>query len=155
MPLRNEGGNQGGNDGALTNPFTSNVTFEGVTSAYTDGEANVNGTEGIKTLKLGTSKVNGEGKIALPAGTKTLKFYAVAWKGNACKLEFSMGGSVIATQAIAANDGATNVAPYTITVTASDCYTLTFNSALTAETDLTVKTVDKPRAILFGMNASK
>ena len=151
----NEGGNQGGNDGALTNPFTSNVNFEGVASAYTDGIANVNGTEGIKTLKLGSSKVNGEGKITLPAGTKTLKFYAVAWKGNACKLEFSMGGLVIATQAIAANDGATNVAPYTITVTASDCYTLTFNSALTAETDLTVKTVDKPRAILFGINASK
>ena len=68
----NEGGNQGGNDGALTNPFTSNVAFEGVTSAYTDGEANVNGTEGIKTLKIGTSKVNGEGKITLPAAMNGL-----------------------------------------------------------------------------------
>ena len=152
-----EGGNQGGNQGGstLSNPFTSNVSFAGVSSGYTDGVATVNGTENVATLKLGTSKLFGEGKITLPAGTKTVKFYAVAWKGNACKLEFSIGGSVVATQAIAANDGATGNAPYTMTVSASDCYTLTFPNALTANTDVTVKTVDKYRAILFGINASK
>ena len=150
-----QGGNQGGSDSTLSNPFTSNVSFAGVSSGYTDGVATVNGTENIATLKLGTSKLFGEGKVTLPAGTKTVKFYAVAWKGNACKLEFSIGGSVVATQAIAANDGATGNSPYTMTVSASDCYTLTFPNALTANTDLTVKTVDKYRAILFGINASK
>ena len=151
----NQGGNQGGDDSALTNPFTSNVTFAAVSSAYTDGVATVNGTENVATLKLGTSKLYGEGKVTLPAGTKTVKFYAVAWKGKACKLEFSVGGSVVGSQAIAANDGATGNAPYTLTVSASDCYTLTLSSALAADTDVTVKTVDNYRAIIFGINASK
>lgn len=152
-----DGGNDdGGDDATLDVPFTSNVALAGVNSAYTDGLATVNGTEGVATLKFGTSKKYGEGTITLPAGTKTVKYYAVAWKGTTAKLEVSLNGSALATQVVAGNDGATSNAPYTITVSASDCYTLTLPEALAAETTFTVKTVEEGyRAIMFGVNAYK
>lgn len=151
-----DGGNDdGGDDATLDVPFTSNVALAGVSSGYTDGKATVNGTADIETLKLGTSKLHGEGTVTLPAGTKTVKYYAVGWKGNNPTLEFSVGGNVIATQAVAANDGASGQAPYTITVTASDCYTVNLGSALAAETVVTVKTTGDYRAIMFGVNAYK
>jgi hypothetical protein len=129
------------------------VAFAGVSSAYTDGLATVNGVADIPTLKFGTSKLYGEGTITLPAGTKTVKYYAVGWKGNSTTLEFSVNGSVVTTQAVVANDGASGNAPYTMTVTASDCYTFSLPSALTAETTVTVKTTGSYRAIMFGINA--
>ncbi|MBQ2966385.1 MAG: hypothetical protein IJE11_05165 [Bacteroidales bacterium] len=151
-----DGGNDGGDDATLDVPFTSNVAFAGVNSAYTDGLATVNGTEGVATLKFGTSKKYGEGTITLPAGTKTVKYYAVAWKGTTAKLEVSLNGSALATQVVAGNDGATSNPPYTLTVSASDCYTLTLPEALAAETTFTVKTVEEGyRAIMFGVNAYK
>lgn len=148
-----DGGNDDGGDDTVEVPFTSNVAFAGVSSAYTDGLATVNGVADIPTLKFGTSKLYGEGTITLPAGTKTVKYYAVGWKGNSTTLEFSVNGSVVATQAVVANDGASGNAPYTMTVTASDCYTFSLPSALTAETTVTVKTTGSYRAIMFGINA--
>ena len=150
-----DGGNDGGDDATLDVPFTSNVALAGVSSGYTDGKAIVNGTADIETLKLGTSKKNGEGTVTLPAGTKTVKYYAVGWKGNNPTLEFSVGGNVIATQAVVANEGASGETPYTIIVTASDCYTVNLGSALAAETVVTVKTTGDYRAIMFGVNAYK
>lgn len=114
----------------------------------------MNGVANVATLKFGTSKVYGEGTITLPAGTTRVTYYAVAWKENPSKLEFSVDGTVVATQAIAANDGATGNSPYTITVTDSDKYTVSLSSALTAETKVTVKTVETGyRAIIFGVVA--
>lgn len=104
------------------------------------------------TLKLGTSKKYGEATVTLPAGTTKVDYYAVAWKGNPSKLEFSIGGTVVGTQVLAANDGATSVSPYTITVADSDHYTFNLPSALEAETVVTVKTIETGyRAILFGI----
>jgi RPA family protein len=148
-----DGGNDDGGDDTVEVPFTSNVAFAGVSSAYTDGLATVNGVADIPTLKFGTSKLYGEGTITLPAGTKTVKYYAVGWNGNSTTLEFSVNGSVVTTQAVVANDGASGNAPYTMTVTASDCYTFSLPSALTAETTVTVKTTGSYRAIMFGINA--
>ena len=140
-----------------TGAYSSNVTLAGGTNGYTDGVATVNGTENVATLKLGTSKATGEGTITVPAGTKTVTYYAVAWKGKPAKLEFSVNGAAVATQDVAANDGATGNAPYTITVADTDKYTLTLSAATTAETVITVKTVETTasRAILFGVNAAK
>ena len=137
-----------------TGDYASNVTFGTVSSAYTDGVAAVNGVEGVATLKLGTSKLYGEGTVTLPAGTTKVSYYAVAWKNNPAKLEFSVDGTVLGTQEIAANDGATSNSPYTITVADSDHYTITLPAALTAETTVTVKTVETGfRAIIFGVVA--
>lgn len=138
----------------VTGDYASNVALGTVASAYTDGVATVNGVENVATLKLGTSKLYGEGTITLPAGTTELTYYAVAWKNNPSKLEFSVDGTVIGTQEIAANDGATSSSPYTITVADTDRYTVTLASALEAETVVTVKTVETGyRAILFGVVA--
>jgi RPA family protein len=138
----------------VTGDYASNVALGTVASAYTDGVATVNGVENVATLKLGTSKLYGEGTITLPAGTTEVSYYAVAWKGNPTKLEFSVAGNVIATQEVAANDGASGQAPYTITVADTDKYTVTLAAALEAETVVTVKTVETGfRAILFGVQA--
>ena len=134
--------------------YASNVEFTTVSSAFTDNVVNVNGVANVANLKLGTSSKCGEGKVTLPAGTTKVSFYAVAWKGASSKLEFSVAGTVVGTQEIAANDAATGQAPYNITVTDSDYYTVTLPAALDAATAVTVKTVGTGyRAIIFGVQA--
>ena len=134
--------------------YASNVEFTTVSSAFTDNVVNVNGVQNVANLKLGTSSKYGEGKVTLPAGTTKVNFYAVAWKDNPAKLEFSVAGTVVGTQAIAANDAATSQAPYNLTVTDSDYYTVTLPAALDAATEVTVKTVETGyRAIIFGVQA--
>ena len=134
--------------------YASNVEFTTVSSAYTDNVVNVNGVQNVANLKLGTSSKYGEGKVTLPAGTTKVSFYAVAWKDTPAKLEFSVAGTVVGTQEIAANDAATSQAPYNLTVTDSDYYTVTLPAALDAATEVTVKTVETGyRAIIFGVQA--
>ena len=152
----NTGDDNTGDDNTevVAGEYDSNVAFGIVESAYTDGPATVNGVENVATLKLGTSKLYGTGTITLPAGTTEITYYAVAWKGNPTKLEFSVGETVVGTQEIAANDGASGQSPYTITVADTDKYTFTLASALEAETVVTIKTVETGfRAILFGVQA--
>ncbi|MBQ8021714.1 MAG: BACON domain-containing protein [Bacteroidales bacterium] len=142
-------------DQPVAGEYDSNVSYTLGTSTYDDGLAIVNGTENVKTLKFGTSKKYGDLTLKVPAGTTKLTYYAVAWKGNASKLQFTWGENT-KTQDVAANDGATGNAPYTITVADSDKYTLDFGSALAAETEIKVETVETGyRAILFGVQAVK
>ena len=78
----------------------------------------------------------------------------MGWKGTSATLKFSVGGSQITTQAIKANDGATGNAPYTMTVADTDRYTVSFDAALAADTDVTVETTGSAyRAIIFGIQA--
>ena len=134
--------------------YTTNVTCTTVSSAYTDGVATVNGVADVFTLKLGTSKLNGTATVTIPAGATEVSFYAVGWKNTNATLQFSVGGQVVGTQAIAANAGATGNPPYTMTVTDSDKYTLPLGSALAADTEVTVETTGSAyRAILFGIQA--
>ena len=147
-----EGGEEEGGDS--TESFASNVTFAGVSAAYTDNVLNVNGVENVANLKLGSSKAYGEGTVTLPAGTTKVTFWSVAWKGAPSKLELSVGGVALGTQEVAANDGATSNSPYNITVTDSDKYTVTLPTALANETVVTVKTVETgKRAFIFGVIA--
>ena len=135
-------------------PFVTNVTCTTVSSAYTDGVATVNGTANVFTLKLGTSKLNGKATVKLPAGTKKVSFYAVGWKGTSATLKFSVAGTQVASQAIKANGGATGNAPYTMTVADTDRYSISFDAALAADTDVTVETTGSAyRAIIFGIQA--
>lgn len=139
----------------VDNPYASNVAFIVGTSSYIDGVATVNGIENVATLKLGTASKVGTGTVVLPKGIKTVSFYAVAWKGSkdVVTLLFKVGETSVGTQEIAANDGATGNAPYTITVTDTDKYTLTLDSPLAAETEVAVTTTAVGRAIIFGVNA--
>ena len=149
-----EGGDDNTGNEEEAGQYASNVTFTTVESTYTDGLATVNGVADVATLKFGTSKKYGEAKITLPKGTKKLSYYAVAWKGNPSKLQFSVGDTVLGAQEVAANDGATGNAPYTLTVADTDHYTLTLSAALEADTEVTVKTVETGfRAIMFNVVA--
>ena len=114
--------------------------------AYTE-EATVNG-ETKTVLKLGTSKLSGDATLTVPAGTKSMTFYAVSWKGVPSDLTFSgADGMSPATVSPAANEGASNSSPYTITVSDTDKYTVTFASALAADT--AIKVVSSKRNILW------
>ena len=137
-----------------TGEYATTVVCNTVSSAYVDGVATVNGVADVFTLKLGTSKLNGTATVTLPAGATEVSFYAVGWKNTSVTLQFSVGGEVEATQAIAANVGATGNSPYTMTVTDSDKYTLSLGEALAADTEVTVETTGSAyRAILFGIQA--
>ena len=132
-------------------------------SSYDDGVMNVtlgeNTYNEVFTLKFGTSKKYGDATITLPAGTKKVTYYAIAWKGNPASLKFSVGDNVMATQDIAANDGASGNSPYTATVSDSDKYEIVFESALAADTAVKVETFEGTntgfRALLFGIQAVK
>ena len=132
--------------------YASNVKYTLGANAYDDGVATVNGTENVATIKLGSSKNIGTATVTLPKGTTSVSFYAVAWKGKTATLQFSIGDTVIGTQAVVGNDGATGNAPYTLTVADTDKYSLTM-AALEADTEVTVTTVEAVRVILFGIQA--
>ena len=139
-----------------TNPYSIDLNYTLGANAYDDGVATINGVEGQKVLKIGTSSKVGSITVTVPAGTKKVSFYAVAWKGNATTLTFSLAttaGTISMEQDIAANDGATSNSPYTITVADSDKYTFEIPVELTADTPVTIstKTGAKPRAIFFGL----
>ncbi len=134
-------------------PYSIDLNYTLGANAYDDGVATINGVEGQKVLKIGTSSKAGSVTITIPAGTKKVSFYAVAWKGAATTLTFSMAGSIVATQDIAANDGAANNPPYTLTVADTDKYSWDIPVDLPTDTDITISTADgaKTRAIFFGI----
>jgi hypothetical protein len=67
-----------------------------------------------------------------------------------------LGETPLYTQALAANEGAANSSPYTITVTDSDHYTMALPETLTEDVSVTVTTTGtNTRVILFGIKAEK
>lgn len=91
--------------------------------------------------------------MKIPAGTTKVSFYGVAWKGKTATIKASVGETQVATQALAANEGAANTAPYKLTVEDTDKYTITLPAKLEADTDVTVTTTTNARAILFAIRA--
>jgi RPA family protein len=162
-----EGGNEGGNEGGDT-PDTSLPTFESnmiyttntADASYNDGLATVNGVENVKTLKIGKSKAGGKAELVIPAGTKKIGVYGVAWKATKGKLIAKLGDKTLFEKEFASNDGATNVAPYTITVTASDYYEIDVQTVVgqipTTDVTITLMTEDSaPRVITWGWQSIK
>lgn len=145
-----EGGEGGEGGEELGNDFTSTVTWTKGESAYDDGLATVNNVSDVKTLKLGTSSKNGTATLTVPAGAKEVSFIGVGWKGSQAKLTANVAGSEKVFE-VAANEGASGSAPYTMTVTLSDKYTITFDSALTADTEIPIASTG--RVILFAIKS--
>ena len=139
--------------------FDSNITWTLGEKAYdkTSGSnaqyGTVNGVEVSDMLKLGTSKLAGDAVLHVPAGTKKLGFYCVAWSGKKANVKFSIAGTEVATIAPAANSGATGNPPYTITLADSDYYEVEMPS--TDAADVKVETLDASngRAIFIGIKA--
>ena len=144
------GQGEGQGSGETTGAFSSNVSWtSGSDGAYNE-KATVNGTADVPVLKLGTSSKTGTSTLTLPDGSTSLTFYALSWKGKPSKVVFSVNGEQVGSVEPAANDGLSNSSPYTLTVTDSDKYTVTFpaSSTLTVET-----TGSNTRVALFGVQA--
>ena len=141
---------QGQGGGETTGTFASNVSWtSGSDGAYNE-KATVNGTADVPVLKLGTSSKTGTSTLTLPDGSTSLTFYALSWKGKPSKVVFSVNGEQVGSVEPAANDGLANSSPYTLTVTDSDKYTVTFPASST----LTVETSgSNTRVALFGVQA--
>lgn len=137
--------------------YSIDLAYTGEGKFYDDGVATINGEENQKVLKIGTSSAAGSVTFTVPAGSKKVTAYAIAWKDKATTLEFKVGDTVVATQEIAANEGASNNSPYTITVADTDKYTIDLGGALEADTQVTVTTAAdaNTRAIFFGVKAVK
>ena len=136
--------------------FSIDLAYKlGTNASYND--ATINGVENQKVLKIGTSKATGDITVTVPAGSKRVSFYAIGWKGDATKLDFSTGGISTGTIDISANDGAAGNAPFTLTVTDADKYEIKVEDALPVDMDFKITTAKdaKTCAILFGLKAFK
>ncbi|MDD6053452.1 MAG: choice-of-anchor J domain-containing protein [Bacteroidales bacterium] len=156
-----EGGNTGGEEGGNTGgevdaaDYTTTVEYSTISTFDDKGVATINGVSDVKVLKVGSSDAIGSFTLTLPAGTKSVSYYAVGWKGKTTTLKFLQGETEIGTQALVANTGASNSSPFTLTVTDADKYSLDFGSALEEDTKITVTTTAIARALLFGIQAVK
>lgn len=137
---------------AGTEDFSSSVEWTLGTNAFSE-KATINDVEDVPVLKIGSSKKAGTATLKIPAGTTKVSFYGVAWKGKTATIKASVGETQVATQALAANEGAANTAPYKLTVEDTDKYTITLPAKLEADTDVTVTTTTNARAILFAIRA--
>ena len=156
-----EGGNTGGEEGGNTGgkidaaDYTTTVEYSTISTFDDKGVATINGVSDVKVLKVGSSDALGSFTLTLPAGTRSVSYYAVGWKGKTTTLKFLQGETEIGTRALVANDGASKSSPYTLTVTDADKYSLDFDAALEADTKIIVTTTAKARALLFGIQAVK
>ena len=156
-----EGGNTGGEEGGNTggevdaSDYTTTVEYSTISTFDDKGVATINGVSDVKVLKVGSSDALGSFTLTLPAGTRSVSYYAVGWNGKTTTLKFLQGETEIGTRALVANDGASKSSPYTLTVTDADKYSLDFDAALEADTKIIVTTTAKARALLFGIQAVK
>lgn len=160
-----DGGDDDDDDSTITPPadgdYEPGITWTLGDNAYDNTKTGnncqtgtVNGEQVSNILKLGTGSKTGNATLHVPAGTKKLGFYCVAWKGKTAQLKFSTGGSEIATIEPAANTGATGNAPYaSITLTDSDYFEV--NMPSTAAADVKVETLDPAngRVLIIGIKA--
>ena len=148
-----------------TDDFSSNVTWtaNGDNKSYSE-KATINGVKDVPVLKLGTSKVTGSAMLVIPAGTKKISFYGLAWKGKKASVAAEYNGVAIGDAiSLAANPGCTDNTPYTINDVTTDSQktidiaALNGGNPLPADMTITVKSVKGTdcRVILFGIKAEK
>ena len=105
-------------------------------------------------LKLGTGSLVGDATLHVPAGTKKIGFYCIAWSGkNSTEVKFSIGGTTLTTMTPAANSGATGNPPYTITVKESDYYEIEMPSTDAADVKVETTNAAQGRVIFLGLKA--
>ena len=135
--------------------YTGNVTLSTTGGTRTNTcKVVLNETE-YSGIKAGTSNVAGAMKITVPSGTKYLHMHVAGWNGETVKLSVTPSGysDVIA---LVSNSGISNNSPFTFNGDAntSDYYkVITFNSPLTADTELTFTATTGKRFVVFGVSA--
>ena len=126
------------------------------TSGTNAQKGTVNGVSVANMLKLGTGSLVGDATLHVPAGTKKIGFYCIAWSGKtSTEVKFSIGGTTLKTLKPAANSGATGNPPYTITVSASDYYEVEMPSTDAAEVKVETTNASQGRVIFIGLKAIK
>ena len=139
--------------------FDSNITWTLGNKAYdkTSGSnaqyGTVNGVSVDNMLKLGTGSLTGDAILHIPAGTKKIGFYCIAWNNKKANVKFSINGTEVATIAPMSNAGANNNPPYTITVTSADYYEVEMPSTEAAEVKVETLENSAGRAIFIGLKA--
>lgn len=139
--------------------FDSNITWTLGNKAYdkTSGSnaqyGTVNGVSVDNMLKLGTGSLTGDAILHIPAGTKKIGFYCIAWNNKKANVKFSINGTEVATIAPNSNAGANNNPPYTITVTSADYYEVEMPSTEAAEVKVETLENSAGRAIFIGLKA--
>ena len=109
--------------------FFSDDAFVDSSQNYS-GRALINGstTENASGFKIGTSSKAGyfASKALGVTGDKTLEFYAVAWNNKTCTLYVRIKGQtdILGQFTLVPNTGCANSAPYTMTLTSADYYTV-------------------------------
>ena len=138
---------------ALSYPVTSSIswTFNNDDKSY-ELTATINNKETIDILKLGTSSNQGTATLTIPAGTKKIGFYAIAWKGEECPRTFTINGR---TQTVnpSACEGLSGTDNFQLEITDDDYYTLDINAE--TELDVAVSSENKRgscRGAIFGIN---
>ena len=135
--------------------YTGNITLS------TDGGSNasacviaISGTN-YDGIKAGTSSKVGAVMITVPSGTKYLHLHAAAWNNTTASLAVTPTGYSDDIE-LTANSGIANNSPFTFNGDASteDYYkVITFDSPLTADTDLTFTAVGGKRFVIWGVTA--
>ena len=158
-----EGGNDDGGNTGATGEYEPQLqwtlgsgAYDNTSSSTSKQSAKINGVSVSNLLKLGKGSDVGNATIHVPAGTRKLGFYCIAWKGKtSTSAKFSVGGSEIKTIKPAANAGATGNPEYTITLSSSDWYEIDLPS--TSAQDVKVETLDKAqgRVLIIGLKAIK
>ena len=140
--------------------FDPQITWTLGTKAYdkTSGTnaqtGTVNGVSVANMLKLGTGSLVGDATLHVPAGTKKLGFYCIAWSGkNSTEVKFSINGTVLTTLKPAANSGATGNPPYTITLKESDYYEVEMPSTEASDVKVETTNASQGRVIFIGLKA--
>ncbi len=123
------------------------------TSGNNAQTAVVNNVEVTNLLKLGTGSKTGDATLHVPAGTKKIGGYIIAWKNMTAEVKFSINGTELTTITPAANAGASGNPVYTITVTEDDYYEIEVNAA--EDTDIKVETLDSSngRALFIALKS--
>ena len=130
-----------GDEPGESGDFDSTIAWTLGTNA-SDQKATINDESVDHVLKIGTAKAGGDAILTIPDGVTKIGFYAVAWKGLVTA-DIDLGGQTVT---VTANDGASNTAPYTISITDDDYYEVDVSAG-----ELAI-TVTK-RVIIFGINA--
>ena len=158
-----DGGNDDGGNTGATGEYEPQLqwtlgsgAYDNTSSSTSKQSAKINGVSVSNLLKLGKGSDVGNATIHVPAGTRKLGFYCIAWKGKtSTSAKFSVGGSEIKTIKPAENAGATGNPEYTITLSSSDWYEIDLPS--TSAQDVKVETLDKAqgRVLIIGLKAIK
>ncbi len=140
------GGGGGGTD--YSKVETSNVTLTKGTNGY---DAKVNSNDAIK---VGTSKLGGDMKVTVPAGTKKLHVHAAAWSGvTGLVLNITGAASTPTSITLSPDTGISGNSPFTLNGKAEDFYFAITLNDITAETVITFTAATAKRFVVWGCNA--